>query len=85
MKKCPVRNRQESPAFGKRFSALGLQRVLGLMFLVFVSKLFLHFIPMGPMPAGLAEQFMGVLMAAHYMYPVGAIMVLSEILLLVNR
>jgi hypothetical protein len=58
--------------------------LLGLMFLVFGSNVFLKFIPMGPMPAGLAGQFMGALFAAHYFYVVGAIMVLSAILFLVN-
>ncbi len=55
--------------------------LLGLMFLVFGSNVFLKFIPMGPMPAGLAGQFMGALFAAHYFYVVGAIMVVSAILL----
>ncbi|MGD0097744.1 MAG: hypothetical protein ABSB60_14735 [Terracidiphilus sp.] len=59
--------------------------LLGLMFLVFGSNMFLHFIPMGPMPTGLAGQFSAALFAAHYFYPVGAIMVVSAILLLVNR
>lgn len=59
--------------------------LLGLMFLVFGSNVFLNFIPMGKMPAGLAGQFMTDLMAAHYFYVVGAIMVVSAILLLANR
>jgi len=59
--------------------------LLGLMFLVFGSNMFLQFIPMGQMPAGLAGQFFTVLFAAHYFYVVGAIMVASGILLLVNR
>ena len=59
--------------------------LLGLMFLVFGSNMFLHFIPMGPLPAGLAGQFTAALLAAHYFYAVGAIMVVSGILLLVNR
>jgi hypothetical protein len=33
--------------------------LLGLMFLVFGSNMFLNFIPMGPMPPGLAGQFTG--------------------------
>jgi hypothetical protein len=40
--------------------------LLGLMFLVFGSNVFLNFIPMGQMPAGLAGQFMTALVAAHY-------------------
>jgi len=59
--------------------------LLGLMFLVFGLNMFLHFIPMGPMPAGLAGQFSTALFAAHYFYVVGAIMVVSAILFLVNR
>jgi hypothetical protein len=59
--------------------------LLGLMFLVFGSNVFLHFIPMGQMPAGVAGQFTTALFAAHYFYVVGAIEVVSGILLLVNR
>jgi putative oxidoreductase len=59
--------------------------LLGLMFLVFGSNMFLNFIPMGPMPTGVAGQFTVALFAAHYFYVVGAIMVISGILLLVNR
>ena len=59
--------------------------LLGLMFVVFGSNMFLHFIPMGQMPAGLAGQFLTALFAAHYFYVVGAIMVVSGILFLVNR
>jgi putative oxidoreductase len=59
--------------------------LLGLMFLVFGANMFLNFIPTGPMPTGLAGQFTVALFAAHYFYVVGAIMVISSILLLVNR
>jgi len=59
--------------------------LLGLMFLIFGSNMFLNFIPMGPMPAGLAGQFSAALFAAHYFYVVGAVMVVSAILFLVNR
>ena len=58
--------------------------LLGIMFLVFGSNMFLNFIPMPP-PPGLAGQFSTALFAAHYFYVVGAIMVISAILLLVNR
>jgi hypothetical protein len=59
--------------------------LLGLMFLVFGLNMFLLFIPMGPMPAGVAGQFTAALFAAHYFYVVGAIMAISGVLLLVNR
>ena len=59
--------------------------LLGVMFLVFGSNMFLMFIPMGPLQAGVAGQFTAALFAAHYFYVVGAIMVVSSILLLANR
>ena len=59
--------------------------LLGLMFLVFGSNMFLKFIPMGSLPPGVAGQFTAALFAAHYFYVVGAIMVVSAILLLANR
>ena len=59
--------------------------LLGLMFLVFGSNMFLHFIPMPPPPPGLAGQFSTALFEAHYFNVVGAVMVISAILLLLNR
>lgn len=59
--------------------------LLGLMFLAFGLNNFFPFIPMGPMPAGLAGQFAGVLFTSHYFYVVGALMVISALLFLVNR
>jgi hypothetical protein len=59
--------------------------LLGVMFLVFGSNMFLHFMPTGQLPAGLAGQFLGALFATHYFYVVGTIMVVSAILFLVNR
>ncbi|MGA9669889.1 MAG: hypothetical protein WBQ94_11800 [Terracidiphilus sp.] len=58
--------------------------LLGLIFLIFGSNNFLNFIPQ-QMPAGLPGRFAGVLFESHYFYVVGAIMVISSILLLVNR
>ena len=59
--------------------------LLALMFLVFGSNMFLGFIKIGSPPPGLAGQFATVLFASHYFYVVGAIMVISGILLLINR
>jgi putative oxidoreductase len=59
--------------------------LLGLMFLVFGSNMFLGFIKMPPPPPSLAGQFSTVLFASHYFYVVGAIMVISGILFLINR
>ncbi|MGP8268962.1 MAG: hypothetical protein ACLQLH_02750 [Terracidiphilus sp.] len=58
--------------------------LLGLMFLVFGANMFFNFIP-AQMPTGLAGQFTVALFAAHYFYVVGAIQVISGLLLLANR
>lgn len=59
--------------------------LLGLLFLVFGSNAFLHFIPMPPPPPGLMGQFSGALYASHYVYVIGFFQVVPAILLLINR
>jgi putative oxidoreductase len=59
--------------------------LLGLMFVVFGLNGFLNFIPQAPMPAGLASQFIGVLLASHFMVPVFLLQIASGLLFLVNR
>ena len=58
---------------------------LGLIFFVFGLNGFLHFIPMGPMPAGLAGQFFVVMTQSHYMVPVSGLQLICGILLLINQ
>lgn len=59
--------------------------LLGLAFVVFGLNGFLNFLNMGPMPTGLAGQFMGALFMSHYYWAIAAIQVLGGVLLLVNR
>jgi hypothetical protein len=59
--------------------------LLGFLFFVFGLNGFLQFIPMGPMPTGLAGQFVVALAQSHYMYFVSALQVIAGLLLLVNR
>lgn len=59
--------------------------LLGLMFLVFGLNAFLNFLNMGPMPTGLAGQFMGALYGSHYIWVVAALQVIGGVLLLVGR
>jgi uncharacterized membrane protein YphA (DoxX/SURF4 family) len=68
-----------------KIAALIARYLLGLMFVVFGSNSFLHFIPSGPPMPGNAGIFVSVLMAAHYFYAVGAVMVISGLLLLIGR
>jgi uncharacterized membrane protein YphA (DoxX/SURF4 family) len=59
--------------------------LLGLIFLVFGLNGFLNFLSMGPMPTGLAGQFIGALFLSHYIWVVAALQVAGGALLLVNR
>jgi len=65
--------------------ALIARILLGLVFFVFGLNGFLHFIPAGPMPTGLAGQFSTALMQSHYYVVVFAVQLLGGVLLLVNR
>ena len=59
--------------------------LLGLVFLVFGLNGFLNFLSMGPMPTGLAGQFVGALVLSHYFWVVAALQIIGGALLLVNR
>ena len=59
--------------------------LLGLIFVVFGLNGFLNFLSMGPMPSGLAGQFVGALVLSHYFWVVAALQVAGGALLLVNR
>ena len=59
--------------------------LLGLIFVVFGLNGFLNFLSMGPMPTGLAGQFMGALFLSHYYWVVAALQIIGGVLLLVNR
>ena len=57
--------------------------ILALIFIVFGLNGFLHFIP-GPLPPGLAGQFLGALIQSHYVYVVSGLQILGGALLLVT-
>ena len=59
--------------------------LLGLVFLIFGLNGFLNFLSMGPMPTGLAGQFVGALVLSHYFWVVAALQIIGGALLLVNR
>src|SRR5580698_3725196 len=58
--------------------------LLGLMFVVFGSNAFLHFIPMPPMH-GPAGDFMVAMISTGYILPIAALEVLGGLLLLAGR
>jgi putative oxidoreductase len=59
--------------------------LLGLVFLVFGLNGFLNFLNLGPLPTGLAGQFMGALFLSHYYWVVAGLQITGGLLLLVNR
>lgn len=58
--------------------------LLGLVFVVFGSNAFLHYMPMPPMP-GPAGAFIGAMNDTHYLYVVSACQVLGGLILLIGR
>jgi putative oxidoreductase len=58
--------------------------LLGLVFVVFGSNAFLHFIPMQPMP-GQAGAFITAMYETGYLYVVASCQVLGGLLLLIGR
>jgi uncharacterized membrane protein YphA (DoxX/SURF4 family) len=68
-----------------RIAALIARILLGLIFFVFGLNGFLQFLSMGPMPAGLAGQYITVMMQSHYFYFVAAFQVAGGALLLIGR
>jgi putative oxidoreductase len=59
--------------------------LLGLIFVVFGLNGFLNFLSMGPLPTGLAGQFIGALFLSHYFWVVAALQITGGALLLMNR
>jgi uncharacterized membrane protein YphA (DoxX/SURF4 family) len=59
--------------------------LMGVMFVVFGSNGFLHFIPMPPPPSDAAGKFFTVMSQSHYLVPVFLIQVVAGVLFLINR
>ena len=58
--------------------------LLGLVFTVFGSNAFLHFIPMPPM-SGPSGAFIGAMNETHYLYAVAGCQVAGGLILLIGR
>ena len=59
--------------------------LLGLIFVVFGSNVFLHFLPMPPPPPGLAGEYFHALFASGYIHAIGGLQVIGGLLLLIGR
>jgi putative oxidoreductase len=67
-----------------KYAIIIVRVLLGLMFAVFGSNAFLHFIPMPPME-GDAGAFIGALIKSGFIYPIAALQVGGGLLLLIGR
>jgi len=68
-----------------KYAIIIVRVLLGLLFVVFGSNAFLHFIPMQPLPQGHAGAFIGALMNTGYLYVVATLQVLGGLCLLSGR
>src|SRR5437660_12340915 len=68
-----------------KIAAIIARVLLGLMFVVFGANIFLHFIPMPPLPPTPAGDFSKALMESHYILVVGALQVIGGALLMLGR
>jgi putative oxidoreductase len=59
--------------------------LLGLIFVVFGSNAFLHFLPMPPLPQNLAGEFLHAFFASGYVHVIGGLQVIGGFLLLIGR
>ena len=59
--------------------------LLGLVFVVFGSNIFFHFIPMPPPPPGLLGDFTKALFVSHYLHVVAVFQIVGGLLLLIGR
>ena len=58
--------------------------LLGLIFVVFGSNAFLHFLPMPPLPQGVAGEYLHAFFASGYVYVIGGFQVIGGLLLLIG-
>jgi putative oxidoreductase len=59
--------------------------LLGLIFVFFGSNGFLHFLPMPPLPQGVAGEYLHSFFASGYVYVISGFQVLGGLLLLIGR
>jgi putative oxidoreductase len=67
-----------------KYAIIIVRVLLGLMFAVFGSNAFLHFIPMPPLPPGDPGAFIGALINSGYIYVIGGLEVVGGLCLLIG-
>jgi uncharacterized membrane protein YphA (DoxX/SURF4 family) len=59
--------------------------LLGLIFVFFGSNAFLHFLPMPPLPQGVAGLYLKAFFDSGYVYIIGGMQLIAGLLLLIGR
>ena len=59
--------------------------LLGLIFVVFGSNAFLHFLPMPPLPKGVTGEYLHAFFESDYVYVIGGLQMIGGLLLLIGR
>ncbi len=59
--------------------------LLGFIFIFFGSNAFLHFLPMPPLPQGLAGLYLKAFLDSGYVYIIGGMQLIAGLLLLIGR
>jgi putative oxidoreductase len=59
--------------------------LLGLIFFVFGSNAFLRFLPMPPLPQGVAGEYLHAFFVSGYVYVIGGLQVIGGLFLLIGR
>jgi uncharacterized membrane protein YphA (DoxX/SURF4 family) len=59
--------------------------LLGLIFVMFGSNAFLHFLPMPPLPQGITGEYLHAFFASGYVYAIGGLQVVGGLLVLIGR
>ncbi len=67
-----------------KIASLIARIIMGLIFVIFGLNGFLNFIK-GPLPTGLAGQFVGAMIQSHFVWLVAGVQIIGGVLMLANR
>src|SRR5246127_2802575 len=68
-----------------KFATIIVRILLGLIFVVFGSNAFFHFLPMPPLPQGVAGLYLKAFFESGYVYVIGGVQLIAGLLLLIGR
>src|SRR5204863_3242632 len=74
-----------APSRAMKIATIIARILLGLIFVFFGSNAFLHFLPMPPLPQGLAGLYLKAFLESGYVYVIGGMQVIAGLLLLIGR